>query len=117
MKKALVFSCCVLAVVLGMAYTLWQDGTKFNYGLIAYILFGLALAIGFTRRLFLARRAGHSRNALTPLRDAGTTYERLILGRPEAAPTEIVQEVEHSVLLDPSATEASANRHGPRRAG
>ncbi|WP_417365853.1 hypothetical protein [Glutamicibacter arilaitensis] len=117
MKKALVISCCVLAVVLGMAYTLWQDGTKFNYGLIAYILFGLALAMGFIRRLILARSAGHSRNALTPLRDAGTTYERLVLGRPEEAPTEIVQEVEHSLPLDPSATEASANRHGSWRAG
>lgn len=84
-----------------MADAAWHDGTNFSYGLIAHILIGLALAIGFIRRLVLARKVGHPRSALAPFGDAGAINENLVLGRLEVAPTELFQEVEHSLPLDP----------------
>jgi len=90
MKKALITAACIFALVLGVAYNLWQDGTKPNFGIIPFFLFGIALAAGFLRRLILARRSGNLREGFEPLRDAGLAFENLAFGRdPESRPGRI----------------------------
>ncbi|WP_345473358.1 hypothetical protein QMQ05_04430 [Glutamicibacter ectropisis] len=81
MKKALIITACITALVLGMIYGLWQDGTKPGFGIIPFILFGMALVAGFIRRLVVARRAGNLREGFQPLRDASTAFENMAAGR------------------------------------
>lgn len=103
MKKFLLAVICVLALVLGMAYILWQDGTKPNYGLIPFVLLGLALAIGAFRRLLVARCDGNTRQGLAPLRDAGTTYGNLLLGREQGTHPVPLGDASNHLLEDPGA--------------
>ncbi|MGQ3382036.1 hypothetical protein [Glutamicibacter sp. TV12E] len=81
MKKALIITGCAIAVLLGVIYGLRQHGDKPDFGMIAWILFGLALVAGFTRRLIVARRAGKPREGFEPLRDASTAFENMAMGR------------------------------------
>jgi len=87
MKKALIITGCAIALLLGVIYGLWQDGDKSDFGMIAWILFSLALVACFTRRLIVVRRAGKLREGFEPLRDASTTFENMTMGRaPDARP-------------------------------
>jgi len=89
MKKVVIITGCIIVLLLGVVYGLWQDGKKPNFGIIPWILFGLALAVGITRRLIVARRAGNLREGFEPLRDASSTFENMVLGRPQETRPEV----------------------------
>ncbi len=98
MKKALIITACIAALVLGMIYGLWQDGTKPGFGIVPFILFGIALVAGFIRRLIVARRAGNLREGFEPLRDASTTFENMAVGRdPEFHPGVVQHDLQRPV--------------------
>lgn len=98
MKKALIITACIAALVIGMIYGLWQDGTKPGFGIVPFILFGIALVAGFIRRLIVARRAGNLREGFEPLRDASTTFENMAVGRdPEFHPGVVQHDLQRPV--------------------
>ena len=69
MKKLLLALLFLVLLGLGIAYILWQDGSKPNYGFVAFVLFWAAIAIGFVVRLVKARRGTLAERPFHPLDD------------------------------------------------
>jgi len=102
MRKALVVTACIVALILGVIYNFWQDGTKPNFGIIPFVLFGLAFIAGLIRRFIVAYRSGNPKRSFEPLRDANTTFENLVLGRKSETDPRVIQHHVQSPFKDPA---------------